>query len=208
MDAILARHQSLGIRTIEWKCVVDPFHDSSPEVVELLRPFRGDFRRGVVIRDFEGSGWETRGRQHFEAELLTRLVASGWEEGSCAVIAAEPELESWLRMESPHMAALLKDRARRHRNQLIHWRGNLASAVASSGGVQATGKPKRPKEAFHALLRHYAIPPAGELFAYLGARESLINCTVDSFVRFVRLIQTWYARDHAGESTAASVSRP
>ena len=204
MNAILSRPRSLGLRPVSWRCVIDPFHDSSPEAAEVLRPFQRDHAHALVIRDFEGSGWESRGLEDFEAATMQKLIASGWQEISCGVLIAEPELESWLRMESAHMGILLKDRARKRRDSLLKWREHLKEAIERNGGQLANGKPARPKEVFHSLLAHFAIPPASALFSFLAAKESLQGCSVGSFNRFVRILKNWFPQNEDGIADRSS----
>ncbi|MGF1657033.1 MAG: hypothetical protein ACFCU3_08660 [Verrucomicrobiales bacterium] len=194
LDAILARPKSLGIRPIRWRCVPDPLHDSSPESAELLRPFLGAYTHAMVIKDFEGSGWEERGVQAFHDSILQQMVSTGWDRSACQVLIAEPELESWLRLDSTHMHRLLEERARKNRAALAEWKTHLRTALERNGGTHANGKAVRPKEVLREVLSVYAIPPANALFAFLAGRESLKGCTVESFQQFVSFL-----RDHFPE---------
>jgi len=195
MDALLSRPHSLGIRSLAWKCIPDPFHDCSPEAAEVLRPFQRDHSHALVIRDFEGSGWEERGIEAFAGATMQKLIDSGWHPDSCWVLIVEPELEAWLRMESAHMAHLLRDRARKRRNMLPKWRERLREAIQRNGGNLPNGKPRRPKEVFRDLLSYFGIPPASALFSMLAAKESLRGCSVESFNDLGAILKCWFPQD-------------
>ena len=194
LGAILSRSQSLGIRPVSVKFIPDPLRDSSPQAVELLRPFLTSAGRALVVRDFAGSGWESRGVAELAGALRTELERNGWVPERVAVLIAEPEIESWLRLASAHLHSLLQDRARRNREDIPGWNGKLEEALRIHGGLDANGKAVAPKEVFRYLLRHYGIPPSNALFEYLGNRESLSGCVVPSFVRFLEIMRRWFPK--------------
>lgn len=119
LPALLRRARSLSMREIDFHVVFDPFHDSSPQAVELLRPYQRTHRHGIVFRDFEGSGREkVSNPEQLEERLERELIATGWTAGTAHAVVAVPELEDWLRVPSPHFAARLEVVARRRRQDL------------------------------------------------------------------------------------------
>lgn len=195
MESLLQRPQSLGIRPVSFRIVVDPLHDSSSEEVEILRPFLKAKVKALVVRDLHGSGKESLGDLALEQTIVDRLQANGWGAGQVSAIVADPEIESWLRFDSPHMGQLVKERARRNRAEIDAWRDKVATAIARFGGLSETGKPRNPKEVFTELTKGaYGIPTSTSLLAHLASLESLKGCRINSFNRFVKLMTTWFPR--------------
>ena len=192
LPALLKRHQSLGIRVVTFDVVSDPFHDASGQIVELLRPYLTSHSKALVVRDIEGSGKEAAGAAALEAELKESLVQNGWQAGNSAALVLEPEIESWLRVGSAHMDALIKQLARRKKEEVDEWQ-EIADALATdhAGWLQA-GKPARPKEVYQGVLRHYGISPSNALLGELASKESLAGCAVPTFNRFRDIMRGWF----------------
>jgi hypothetical protein len=194
---LLQRHQSLGIRMLETfpRIVPDPFHDSSDQAVDLLRPFQSSHLKALILRDLEGSGREAKGAEALEQHLHQQLIQSGWKPDNAAAIVLEPELESWMRFGSAHMGRVLAERARKNRDRCGLWTDELHTICGKHGGMSADGKPLRPKEVFHDLLKVYGIPPSNAVLGKLAEKESLQGCLVPSFNRFRLLMQQWFPND-------------
>jgi hypothetical protein len=188
------RRSSLRLREITFDVLKDALHDSSPEAqaVELLRGFFRSHERAMVLRDFAGSGWESRGVRALEDRLTEALAANGWSRDRVVAIAIDPELEIWLRLDSPHLQALVTERARRNANQTgLPFKQHVQVAVQRCGGA-IRGKPRRPKESFEAILEHFGIPRSNALYRELAMKESLEGCVVSSFKTFVAKLQQWF----------------
>lgn len=192
LPPLLGRHQSLGIRPVSFKIVPDPFHDSSVQAVELLRPFQSSHQRALVVRDIEGSGHEQEGAVTLEKRLRDQLIASGWQRDHAAALVLEPELESWLRFGSVHMGRVLEERARQNRVQFSHWETDLRRIRERHGGDDGYGKPLRPREVFRELLKVFGIPPSNAVLGKLAEKESLRDCKTASFLRFCELLRQWF----------------
>jgi hypothetical protein len=189
------RTASLGLRQVAFEVIKDVLHDSSPEskAVELLRGFIRSHQHALVMRDLAGSGWESRGADALQSELVRSLSANGWSEDRLATIVIEPELEIWLRLGSAHVQTLVTERAR----QKVHFTGLFFAqvvheAIAASGG-ELHGKPRRPKESFESVLERFHIPRSNALYRELASKESLQGCVVPSFRRFVDILQGWFS---------------
>lgn len=192
LPALLKRRQSLGILAVTFDVVSDPFHDASGQIVELLRPYLQSHARALVVRDIEGSGKEAGGAAALEAELKESLVQNGWQAENSAALVLEPEIESWLRLDSAHMEQLIKTYARRSKETLNDWKVIVDAAAESQGGWIQAGKPARPKEVYRQLLSHYGISPSNALLGTLADKESLAGCQVASFNRFREIVRTWF----------------
>lgn len=191
---VTARRASLGIRQVELEIIKDAFRDSSGEAVELLRPYKASCSHALLVRDLHGSGWEDRGAMRLESHLRAELAASGWATERCDALVVEPEVEAWLRFDSPHLQKLIKERARRRKSETeLLFRDVVQDSVANhGGGVNSIGKPHQPKEVFEDLLFHFGIQRSNALYENLAAAEGLKGCKVASFQRLVSLLKNWF----------------
>ena len=187
------RRPSIGIRKVSYKIVKDMFRDSSREAIELLRPYQRLYSHALVIRDLDGSGWETKGSVELEASLKEQMLASGWGFGNCEAVVVDPEVEAWLRFDSPHLHRLIRERVRRK----IEWEDLLLQplideCITNEGGMNEYGKPLKPKETFEEVLRHFGIQRSNALYGNLAAKESLKGCSIPSFNRLIEILREWF----------------
>lgn len=193
LEALFDRPESLGIRSVKRKLLKDPLHDSGSDLTNLLRPLRSGYHRALVIRDLAGSGWERRGRQGLEEHLYKQLCSLGWAENDCTAIVVEPEIESWLRLPSPHLDRIVIERARRNRElDISGQRKKLIELIERHDGFANNGKPVQPKEVFEDFLFYFGIPRSNSLYQRLAQQESLTNCMAPSFIRLRNKLQTWF----------------
>jgi hypothetical protein len=187
------RRPSLRIAEIPFEVCKDALHDSSTDVAALLRPFLKTCTHALVVRDLHGSGWEDRGPGELEAHLSSQLNRNGWSPDQSAALVVEPEIEAWLRFDSPHLRNLIRERARRRvADAELLFPEVAKEALARSGGVDSWGKPAQPKEAFEGLLLQFGIQRSNALYGRLAEVESLDRCRVPSFRRLVRTLRTWF----------------
>jgi hypothetical protein len=108
LRGLLERSSALSTRGIDCELRRHPQHDAGcrTKSVEYLRDSSRSFRHALVVFDRDGCGAEGRSRTAIETQLETELAASGWAERSAA-ICIEPELESWVWSDSPHVASQL-----------------------------------------------------------------------------------------------------
>ena len=185
LDKLLSRTDELGIRAIEFKTISHPNHDGGvrKRAEVLLRQYL-QWKHALVVFDREGSGSEGPA-DAVESEVHARLEANGWERG-CAVVAIEPELESWV------------------------WDGSLQAdrMLSWPGGVDKLGewlrareflrpdeaKPARPKEALEAALRERNIRRSSTFYSNLAACVRTQSCTDRAFRQMVAALQQWFPR--------------
>ena len=196
LPALLARRESLGIREVTFDLVKDALHDSSPEAVKLVATFQQSHARALVFRDYEGSGVEARlTAAELVAQLEGALTASGWEPGCAHAIVAQPEIEDWLRIPSPHLQARIRLLARRNeRHAENDWAERVEKWVAALKGRNENGKPVRPKESFAAVLQHFGVQPSNAHYRYLAERESLKRCASPSFQTLLAILRKWFPK--------------
>jgi len=194
---ILKRSQDLGIRPLtaeKAEFLKDVLHDSSPPdaVASLLRGFLRTHQRALVIRDLEGSGYEERGATELENAITDELSRNGWSGGRAEAIVIEPEIERWLRFDSPLFAQAIREASRRPAAwRLDEFREKQGEMIAATGGEE-NQKPVRPKEVFEQILRAYRIPRSAKLYGQIAEEESVNGCTVKSFCKMVATLQKWF----------------
>ena len=194
---LLKRRLSIQIREITFDVIKDPLRDASPEsnTVDLLRGFLRSHTYAIVLRDLSGSGWEQRGASQFEQALLDAMVTNGWRSSCVSAVVIEPEIEAWLRLESPHVQSLVATRARKNADRsALLFQEAVQRAIAKNGG-EVFGKAKNPKEAFESLLEEFGIPRSTALYRHLAERESLEGCQVTSFCKLIALLREWFPRN-------------
>ena len=185
MKGLLARHQAIGIRQIDFNVVRHPERDPGCflRAPDFLRLFRRDYHHALVLLDREGSGRESRSRLELEEDLEGRL-ATEWSERS-AVVVIDPELEIWLWSDSPEVDAVLGWQGRRP---------NLRSWLVESGfSSQPSDKPDRPKEAVEQALRLVRQARSSALYRRLAERVSVRRCRDPGFLKLTKTLQRWFS---------------
>jgi len=116
VQALLLRHQALHIKPISFDIQRHPQRDAGcrSDCHNLLRLWLNDYQHAIVLFDHEGCGRENVSRLDLEAEVESRLHASGWAD-RCAVIVISPELETWIWSDSPVV------------DETLGWRGQTPS---------------------------------------------------------------------------------
>ena len=191
LQSLLSRHRALGIRPISYHVHRFPGRDSGmvqtgPEIARVLVD-KSQYSRLLLIWDYHGSGWESKGVAHFAARIQERLNGVTWHQRASAVVLV-PELEEWLW----------------HCNRSIAMHLAMSETeLGTSAGHAATrlGKPvehsmqELPKELFeivlHSRLRRQPLP---EDFSILGASAKIGDLhRSKSFDSFNRILQSWFA---------------
>jgi hypothetical protein len=184
---ILLRPEALGIAAPTYDVFAHPRHDGGCRTVshELLRLLVPRYRFALVMFDHEGSGGEAHDREHLEGEVERLLESNGWN-GRCSALVLQPELEIWMWTDSSEL------------DQVIGWAGRQPSVrewLRAQGFVlSADGKPRRPKEALRAALRHVRKQPSAALFAEIAAKASLSRCIDPTFLELKTTLQRWFPR--------------
>ncbi|MBI4567881.1 MAG: hypothetical protein HY719_05730 [Planctomycetes bacterium] len=183
---LLMRRHSPGLRAIgEPGFLVHPERD--PGVLrsghDLLRSSAKQFHHALVVMDREGSGEMKLGREEMEQEIEKRLEANGWGNRAAAVVI-QPELESWVWSDSPHVPEILGWAARRP--PLATWlRENSWIAPPSS-------KPARPKEALENVLMTTGTSRSSSIYESLAKNVSLSRCVDPAFKKLKETLQRWF----------------
>jgi hypothetical protein len=188
LQGLFSRNQSLGIRDVsqDYDIFVHPQRDPGcyNQCVNFLHSFTEVYNYGLVVFDHEGSGQESKSREEIEAELEQKLNISGWND-RVAVIVLEPELESWIWSDSPHVERILgwEEQPTSLRNWLSDKHFLESEQI----------KPSRPKEAFETTLRFVQKPRSSSIYEQLAKSVGFAKCQDNSFLKLKNVLQTWFA---------------
>lgn len=176
---ILARHQALGIRRIDFEVNRYPMRDSGmikdgPEITALTIR-KEQFGRVVLMWDHEGSGYAGEADAAM-AGIQKRLDGASWANRSSAV-AIVPELEEWFWHSPESLAKYLRLSAE-----------HVAAELAGQTPVEG------PKERLHRLfLRVVKRRPRPGDFEKIAAMASVRRLmSSDSFATFATTLRTWF----------------
>ncbi len=172
---LLRRPDALGIREVQFDIRVHPQRDPGVyrRAHEFLRPFIRQYRYALVLLDREGSGAERVGPDRMRSAVQERLERSGWE-GRCSVIVLDPELETWVWLDDPHVAQALRISLQDLRNLLRE------------------GKPPRPKETLEDLLKERRTPRSSSLYEDLASQVDFRKCADPAFRLLRETLQRWF----------------
>ncbi len=180
-----ARTKSLQIRPIQFDTVIHPQHDPGCLLQSggILAGYLRSHARAVVVFDREGCGRDELTREALE-KMVESLLAQAWAD-RVAVVVNDPELESWVWSNSPHLPDLLgwpKDA-----QTLPDW-------LVEQGYLDVVGhvKPARPKEAMAAVLRQVRKPRSAAIFRQIAEKVSFGKCTDPAFLKLLTTLRKWF----------------
>ncbi len=188
LQGLFSRSQSLGIRDISQSndIFVHPQRDPGcyNQCVSFLRSFKGVYDYGLVVFDHEGSGQEDKSREEIEFELEQELIQSGWND-RIAVVVLEPELESWIWSDSPHVEKILgwEEQPISLKEWLIDQKFLEPEQV----------KPSRPKEAMDEAIRQVNKAHSSAIFLQIAEKVSLNRCQDKSFLKLKKILHSWFS---------------
>lgn len=149
--------------------------------VELLRPFRGEYERAVLIADEAWDG--SPGADTIRAALRVHLEAAGWTEGAGLPLVVCPEADVWLWSESPHSATALG---------WPSW-NELRPALEDQGFLEAgQQKPERPKEAAEWALAQKRLSRAAWRYREVANKVSVKRCEDSALLAFLHQLRAWF----------------
>ncbi|MDI7266936.1 MAG: hypothetical protein QME96_02950 [Myxococcota bacterium] len=184
LDAVLHRHESLGVRSFSFDIFVHPGRDPgcfrhSPA---FLVGRRGAYAHALVVFDRAWEGAPTQDAPALEHDLRHRLAALG--EGWADVVVIEPEVDVWIWSRSPNVDAVL---GWKHRKPAL--RSWLESAGLLAAGA---AKPRDPKEAVERALAEVDLRRSSSLYRKVAQQVSLPACDDPSFGRLRSILVGWF----------------
>ena len=192
VQAILARPEAMGIRAIDREYFVHPRRDPGcfHESAEILRGYRDRASHALVLLDHAWDGAPGETGEALE-QLLGQALANEFDRDWVEPVVIDPELEVWVFSDSPHVAAALG-----WADTSANLTGaNLRTALQEHGfWPEGTEKPSDPKAAVHFALRAARKPRSSSIYRELGDRVSLERCRDRAFLRFKRLLASWFPR--------------
>jgi hypothetical protein len=183
LRGILARPKSLSIRRLSYETKTHAGRDggvrtSGPETLALLK---SQFRNGLLLLDWEGSGAEVGSSIELENELDGRL-ADLWGNRAKAIVI-DPELDSWVWGSDNAMS------------EVLGWRENQpirAWLADHDFEFDPNQKPLRPKEALERVMVYISEPRSSILYEKLTSKISLARCVDPAFNRLKAKLQAWF----------------
>lgn len=188
MQAVLRRHHSLSIRPISFDVDRHPMRDAG--VVgngpELVRKFKGRYRKVLLLWDHHGSGWHKLSPEECVSKIQNRLDGVSWQGHSGAVVMV-PELEEWLWHNEPSVCRRLGISS----GDLQAWIEEFA--VRQKLGVTEV-KQSYPKELFeYVCLDKIGRTISPKDFEEIARHASLVDWQKSkSFKSVVSLLRAWF----------------
>ena len=184
LKGAIVRHQSLGIRAIDFEVLVHPGRDGGARKTgpEILARDRHRSRHALLVLDFEGCGTELPNALSLEEQLDGRL-AEHWDRKAKSIVI-EPELDVWIWGSDNAVEGT------------IQWTEGirLRDWLKREGHTfDANAKPKRPKEALEAALRVSSLPRSSALYRNVAQKISLRRCVDPAYIRLHNQLLSWFS---------------
>lgn len=181
-------HLSLGCGPFDFDAhqdIVPARGRNDPGLYAAARQFAAGARSShehlVVVLDAEWEG--SPGAPVIQAGIEKQCVEAGWSPDRICAVVIEPELESWIWQDNPHVEAAVG-----------HTRPPTLREALGAEGLWPIGaaKPPRPKETLQSALRRARIPWSASIHAQIAGRISTKGCTDVSFQRLVEALRNWF----------------
>jgi hypothetical protein len=185
LKGALARPQALGISPVEFEIRTHPGRDGGTRKTgpELLTLGRRQYRHGLLILDFEGSGTDLADALTLETQLNGRLHQH-WKDAAKAIVI-EPELDVWIWGSDNAVEASIGWPAGKSIRDWLREQGFM---------FDANEKPTRPKEALEAALLVPDFPRSSALYQHIASRISLRHCKDAAFIRLRNQLLNWFPK--------------
>jgi hypothetical protein len=185
LKGALARPAALGIRPIEFEIRTHPGRDGGTRKTgpELLALQRRQYRHGLLVLDFEGSGTDSADALTLEEQLNGRL-RNHWNDAGKAIVI-EPELDVWIWGSDNAVEASLEWPVGKGVREWLREQGFK---------FDTNEKPTRPKEALKAALRVPDLPRSSALYQHIASRISLLHCKDAAFIRLRNQLLAWFPK--------------
>ena len=189
VEGVLLRHKALDVAAIDFDIERHPERDPGcrNEGVALLGLFHRRYAHAILMFDWEGCGAKEQSAEALEQKLEQDLQAL-WGDRA-RVIIIDPELESWVWSDSPHVEDILLWKGRKPGLQA--WLREKKFEFAESG------KPLRPKEAMEAALREARKPLSSSIFQSLAETVGFSCCTDRAFGKLRATLAEWFPEQGA-----------
>ena len=150
----------------------------------ILTPLRNEYRKAMVMFDFQGCGERNRTASELEVDLEQEFENAGWGRDRVAFVVIEPELEAWVFGSS---FAQLRRAVRWTQSQPIEEWLETRNYLSSDNS-----KPADPKAAIESVLAVQKKPLSSSLFVDLAEQVSLARCQDRAFQKFRTVLQGWF----------------
>ncbi|MBF0147816.1 MAG: hypothetical protein HQL84_16400 [Magnetococcales bacterium] len=183
-----AFHRSIGcgpFRFVASEDLVVAAGDNDPGLFtrghELLRPYQQSHQYALVVLD---AAWEgSPGAERIWQKVSANLLESGWSQDRFHVVVIEPELETWIWQQNPHVATALG---------FDDVETLMADDLLARAWTAGQPKPSNPKETLETLLRKKRIPRSSAIYQKITSKVSVRQCRDASFLTMVEILRGWF----------------
>ncbi|MBF0181808.1 MAG: hypothetical protein HQM03_17460 [Magnetococcales bacterium] len=185
IKSVLARHQSLGVRQIEFEVMRHPMRDPGifKEGPEFARLFKDKYNFLIIIFDHHGSGCN-KSTQECHQSIQSRLDGITWKDRSFSAVIS-PEIEEWLWF---------------NKHSICHFfnmtETELQLLVGEYSDKHSKDPPKeKPKEVldyvcYRKLKKNHLLPRE---YKAIASRASLMDWqNSESFGSLVHQLRSWF----------------
>ena len=182
---LIERWKALGIRQLVSNADFDIYSlRNDPGVFKeagsFLSIFAQQYEHALVLIDVKWEGGPANAEK-IKKKIQDDLNINGWK-GQSAVIAIDPELESWVWSTSSHVSGIVgmdREKIKVLGNQKGYWQAGQT-------------KPSRPKELLKEVLHRTETKYSRALYGQLARKVSLRRCQDSSFRYFREVLQGWF----------------
>jgi hypothetical protein len=137
-------------------------------------------RHAIFVLDAEWDGAPSP--QKIRTDMARRIMDKGWARDDFEVIVIEPELESWIWQDNPHVAKAFRFKD-----------GSLRDWLQEQGcWPEDCAKPPRPKEAVKRVGRHTRVGQSSANYKNITNKVSVKNCVDASFQMMASCLRRWF----------------
>lgn len=148
---------------------------------ELLRLYLHTHRFAVIVLDHAWDG--SPDVEVIEQTMKGNMLSSGWHADRVVVIVIDPELETWLWQDSPHVATALRFTQHLSLRQWLESQGLWDTTAA---------KPSDPKRAVEVTLRVSRTPRSSAIYRQITHRISVQACSDPAFIKLRATLRQWF----------------
>ncbi len=185
IEGLLQRPSALGIRRVEAEILLHPTHDSGcyANPADILRTARRDAKHALIVLDYAWDGVPAASGAELEERIAERLGRTGLA-GWAVPVVIEPELETWVFSDSPHVP------------EVLGWKGPSSTFRKTLEERDlwkaADAKPADPRAALEYILKRTGRSRSSSLYRRLAGRVNTAGCRDRAFLRLKGLLQDWF----------------
>jgi hypothetical protein len=148
---------------------------------DLIRGRASTHRHVAIVMDAAWDG--SPGADAIRRELERHIVQAGWAQDDGAAVVIDPEVESWVWQDNPHVQEALGWGRER---PLRPWLAEERLWPLESP------KPADPRGCVETVLRVTRLPRSSSIYGRIASRVSVAGCTDPAFVFLLDRLRRWF----------------